>query len=357
LHKTINTCIIYYVTKTKTKNMQFSLSKTIACVSLFSAASMLLISGSSLKADAAGITPTVAPSAQTVSTLANVTLTFTPVTPITNGSTIAVGIPSGYTGGAALTNADVTVTGTNIISTVESGFTATGFTSTLTASANVTAPVTIVIGGTNKLTSPVTAGNYAFTVYTSVGDLGANFQYVGQANVVLVKAVVPVSLSFVIRNATDTANTNTCDMGNLSVASIGNCNYRLKVGSNAASYAVSVSTSGNFTNGTYNFTNAAAGATGTAITAGTERYGAIITPGSATNGTVSLATAYSAGANNVNYANTVAGTLLTVTGKNNPTGSGDTTNTTLVNHNAAINSTTAVGQYTQTVTYTVLPTF
>jgi hypothetical protein len=131
----------------------------------------------------------------------------------------------------------------------------------------------------------------------------------------------------------------------------------LKVGSNAASYAVSVSTSGNFTNGTYNFTNAAAGATGTAITAGTERYGAIITPGSATNGTVSLATAYSAGANNVNYANTVAGTLLTVTGKNNPTGSGDTTNTTLVNHNAAINSTTTAGQYTQTVTYTVLPTF
>lgn len=307
----------------------------------------------SIQTQAAGITPTVTPNTQTVSTNANVTLVFTPVTPITNGSTIIVSFPAGYTGGAALTNADVATTGTNITSTVESAFTATSFTSTLTTSANVTTAVTIVIGATNRLTSPVTAGNYPFSVTTSVGDSGANFQYVGQANVVQVRALVPVSLSFVIRNTADTANTNICDMGTLSVAAVGTCSYRLKVGANAASYAVSVATSGDFTNGSYNFLNAAP----TAITAGSERYGAVITAGAVTNGSVVLAGPYSAGASSVSYVNTVAATLLTVTGQNNPGTSGDTTNTSLVTHNAAIGSTTAAGLYTQTVTYTVLPTF
>ncbi|MEI6729550.1 MAG: hypothetical protein WCK98_07985 [bacterium] len=337
--------------------MSSTLSKVVAGLGLFTLTSAVLIGGTSLKANAAGITPTVTPSTQTVSTSSNVTLSFTPVTPITTGSTIIVGIPSGYTGGAALTTSDIAVTGTNITSTVSSGFSATGFTSTLTTSANVTSAVTIVIGGTNKLSSPVAAGNYAFTISTSVGDSGGNFQYVGQANVVLVKAVVPVSLSFAIRDNLDLAFTNSCNMGTLSVASIGSCTYRLKVGSNAASYAISVATSGNFTNGAYSFSNAAAGATGTALTAGTEKYGAIITPGSATNGTAALATAYSAGANTVSYINGSAATLLTVTGQNNPGVSSDVTNTTLVTHNAATSSTTAAGLYTQTVTYTVLPTF
>jgi hypothetical protein len=337
--------------------MSSTLSKIVAGLGLFTISSAILIGGSSLEANAAGVTPTITPGSQTVSTSANVTLSFTPVTPITSGSTITVGIPAGYTGGASLLDADIAVTGTNITSSVESGFSATGFTSTLTTSSSVTTAVTIVIGATNRLTTPVAAGNYPFTISTSVGDSGANFQYVGQANVVLVRAVVPVSLSFAIRNSGDTANTNTCDMGTLSVASVGSCSYRLKVGSNAASYAVSVATSGNFTNGAYTFANAAPGAAGTNIVAGTERYGAIITPGTATNGSVALAAPYSAGANRVSYVNPTAATLLTVTGQNNPGVSGDVTNTSLVTHNAATSSTTAAGLYTQTVTYTVLPTF
>jgi len=328
-------------------------TKIFGIIFLFSLIISSIALQSSIKIEAAGITPTVTPSAQTVSANANITLVFTPVTPITNGSTINVSFPSGYTGGTALTNTDVTVTGTNITSTVEASFTATSFISTLTTSANVTTAVTIVIGGTNRLTTPAAAGNYPFSVATSVGDSGANFQYVGQANVVQVRALVPVSLSFVIRDSADAANTNTCDMGTLSLAAVGSCSYRLKIGSNAASYAVSVATSGNFTNGSYNFANAAP----TLITAGTETYGAVITPGAVTNGSVVLAGPYSAGANSVNYTNTIAATLLTITGQNNPGATGDTTNTSLVTHNAAISNTTASGLYTQTVTYTVLPTF
>ena len=324
-------------------------SALLAVVSLSASALSLL----TVPTYAAGLTTTLTPSAQSVSINGNVVLTFTPVTAVTNGSTITVAFPAGYTGGAALTNADVAVTGTNITSTVSSGFTATGFTSTLTTSANVTTPITITIGGTNKLTSPVTAGNYGFLVNTSVGDTGGVFQYVGQANVVQVRAFVPTTLSFAIRNTTDTANINTCDLGTLTTAAIGTCSYRLKVGTNASNgYTVSVATSGGLTNGTKTFSDAAAGA------AGTEKYGATITGGSTTSASaVTVATAYNAGATNgVLYTNVAPALLLTAAGSNNPATT-DVTNTALVTHKAAIAADTAAGLYTQTVTYTVTPSF
>jgi len=330
-------------------------SALLAVVSLSASALSLL----TVPTYAAGLTTTLTPSAQSVSINGNVVLTFTPVTAVTNGSTITVAFPAGYTGGAALTNADVTVTGTNITTSTESGFTATGFTSTLTTSANVTTPITITIGGTNKLTSPVTAGNYAFLVNTSVGDTGGVFQYVGKANVVQVRAFVPTTLSFAIRNATDTANINTCDLGTLTTAAIGTCSYRLKVGTNASNgYTVSVATSGGLTNGTKTFANAAAGAAGTLLAAGTERYGATITGGSTTSASaVTVAVPYNAGVTNgVLYTNVAPALLLTAAGSNNPIAT-DTANTTLVTHKAAIAADTAAGLYTQTVTYTVTPSF
>lgn len=327
------------------------------------AASLILLASSvsyisSPTVHAAGVTLTATPSTQNTATNSNFTLSFTPVTAITNNSTITVFIPSGYTGGASLTNADIAITGTNITSVVSSSFTATSFVSTISSSANVTTPVSIVIGGTNKLTSPVAAGNYAFALTTSVGDSGANFQYVGQANVVQVRGYVAPSLSFVIRDSGDTTNTNTCDLGTISTGSVATCAYRLKVGSNGTGYVISVNTSGNFTNGAANFTNAAAGTAGTGGTtfaAGTENYGAVITPGIPSNGTATLAAAYNAGATNrVAYNNTSAATLLTVVGQNNPT---TTTNSSLVTHAASASSVTPAGAYTQTVTYTVAPTF
>jgi len=329
----------------------------VSTASLVTAGAFALFSPSS--ALAAGLTSiTATPSTQAVSTNANITLTFTPATAITNGSTIRVGFSSSYTGGAALTNADVAATGTNITSSTESAFTTTGFTSTLVTTGNVTTPVTIVIGGVNKLTSPVAIGNYSFSLITSVGDVGAVLQYVGQANVVQVRAVVPPTLSFVIRNTADTANTNTCDMGDLTTASVGTCSYRLKVGTNAKNgYTVSVATSGNFTEGVANFANAAAGPGGTLIAAGTETYGALVTKGNITGGTTTLAAVYNAGVtNSVSYVNTLAATLITANGPNNPAAT-DLSNTSLITHNAAIDSATTAGSYLQTVTYTVVGSF
>ena len=85
-----------------------------------------------LKVNAAGVALTISPSAQAVSTTANITLTFTPATGLTNASTISVSFPSTYTQTpSTLTNTDITVTKTgdaNFTSAVESGFTTTGFT-------------------------------------------------------------------------------------------------------------------------------------------------------------------------------------------------------------------------------------
>jgi hypothetical protein len=181
---------------------------------------------------------------------------------------------------------------------------------------------------------------------------------------VTVRARVPLQLAFVIRNTGDTANTNICDMGDLTTSAIGNCEYRLKVTTNAKTgYTINVATSGNFTNGTDTFANAAAGAGGTGGTLqviGTERYGVKVTKGAITGagGTTTLAAVYDAGAtNNVSYVNTSSVTLITANKPNNPLASADTTNTTLVRHEGEISTNTPAGLYTQTVTYTIAPSF
>jgi hypothetical protein len=306
---------------------------------------------STIASYAAGVPITVAPSTATPSVGTTPALTFTTTAVVPIGGTIQVTRPTtAYTGTAALAvSAGAIGATTNTVSGTESVSTAT-VTTAIPAGA-----LTVTVSG---LTSSATASNNSFKVYTSAGDYGANFQYVGAANVVAVRARVPLVLSFAIRNTTDTADTNICDLGDLTTTAIGNCEYRLKVTTNAkAGYTINVNTSGNLTNGTDNFANAAAGAAGTAQAAGTELYGAKITAGSITGaaGTVTLATPYS-GANNVSYVNTTAAALLTANKPNAPATT-DLTNTTLVRHEAAISANTPAGFYTQTVTYTIAPSF
>ena len=311
------------------------------------------------RVEAAGVAVTVTPSTQTVATAGTTTVSFTTTATLPIGSTIILNYDSTYTG--TLSTANTTVNA--VAPTILTNATASGrTTSTITTASAVTSGSAVTIA-TTALTSPVSAGNFSFAISTSVGDAGANLQYSGQANVVLVRALVTPTLSFVIRNIGDTANTNLCDMGTLSTTAVGTCGYRLKVGTNATNgYTVNLTTSGNFTTGTASLTNAAvgtAGTGGTAITAGTPGYGAVITKGSATSAAATtLASVYNAGAtNSVSYVNTSSATLITVAGTNNPAASADTTNTSLVTHNAGIASDTAAGLYTQTNTYTIIPSF
>jgi hypothetical protein len=170
------------------------------------------------------------------------------------------------------------------------------------------------------------------------------------------------SLGILIRNLTDTANTNTCDFGNVDTNATGSCSYRLKISSDAANgYAVSVLTSGNLNNGTRSIANALAGAGGTLISAatlGTETYGVLINVGSITGtGAITRSPSYDAGsANSVNYTTVSNQNIAVSTGRNLPL-STDTTNTILINHLLNIAPDTNAGLYTQTVTYTVVASY
>jgi hypothetical protein len=339
-------------------------------INLILTSSLVLVGfsfGAVIHVFAAGVSLSVAPSAQNVSTTANIVLGFVPATGMVNSSTILVSFPSTYTQTpSTLTNTDITITKTgdaNFTSAVESGFTSTGFTITLTTAGtlNTSSAFSITIGGTNKLQTPAAASNNAFTISSSAGDFGGALQYVGQANVVQVRAKINPTLSFVIRDSGDTANTNVCDFGTVDTAAVYTCAYRLKVGTNAANgYTVAVANSGQLTNGTVNITDAAVGTGGgggTAISAGVEGYGVTITPNTVTGsgGSVTLASAYNAGATNVVlYSNTAPTTILTANKPNNPT---TTSHSTLVTEKIGVNSGTPAGVYTKTETYTVTYNF
>lgn len=171
------------------------------------------------------------------------------------------------------------------------------------------------------------------------------------------------SLSFNIRNSTDTANQNSCSLGTLSVINSSTCSYRLKVQTNAINgYTVYVQTDGGLTNGSYNFSEAnlgTGGGGGTLInnsTAGVEKYGIVVTPGSATGGSTFLNNNFNAGSNSVKINSPVAVQVFGANGPNSPS-STDTTNTALVSHNVNISGQTEAGNYTQRVIYTVVPSF
>jgi hypothetical protein len=310
----------------------------------------------SINTFAAGVAITVTPSTQAVSTATSVALGFTTTTAIPVNGLVEVVYPTtGYVGVPSLAIAGETVSATAITTSGSDTIATVSATAAITAGAK-----TITVSG---LSTSAVSGNNLFTVYTSAGDYGAAFQYVGNSNQVTVRAIVPVALSFAIRTADDTANTNSCDMGNLSVSTVGACSYRLKVATNAEyGYTISTVTSGNLTNGTANFPNAAAGAGGAGGTlqvAGTALYGAKINKGSITTagGTTTLAGVYNAGTTkDVLYNNTVAADLVTASKPNNPAAT-DLVNTSLVTHEASINASTAAGIYTQKVTYTVTPSF
>ncbi len=127
-----------------------------------------------------------------------VTITFTPNTAITNNTTVEVIYDPAFTG--VLTDSDITVSGTNIISTVESGFVNGKFTSTLTVGGVVTTPITINIDNNPGLTNPSEVGNYAFSLVTDIGgtgtnqDLGATLLNFTGSNQVTVTAMVPACL-------------------------------------------------------------------------------------------------------------------------------------------------------------------
>lgn len=204
-----------------------------------------------------------------------------------------------------------------------------------------------------------TAGNYSFTMSDSKAagaeDFGAALLYVGDANDVLVTAQVQTELEFRIRNYADSADTNVCNLGTLSNASVSSCNYRLKVKTNASDgYTVSWTSDGELD--TAGGEDIASVAVNTAVTAGTEGYGVQFYAGENTD-TLSTCTAQNIwAANPDDPVSTTPQSLVVCAGPNQPAGT-DTTNTSTMDHQAAISTSTKSGNYDQVVTYYVTANF
>lgn len=191
-------------------------------------------------------------------------------------------------------------------------------------------------------------GVIRFSESVVVGSLSAN-------------TIPPVTLSFSIRNSTDTGSFGqVCDYGNISFSSIYSCQYRLKVNHTGRNgYSVNAVTSGDFSAGLDNITNAAVGnggVGGTGIVAGTEMYGVVVSAGSCTNGSITLASSFNAGTNVVKFNHTNYQTVVSCTGSNVPL-STDLANTILVDHKLAISGSTPAGNYAQSIIWTVSPNY
>ena len=292
---------------------------------------------------------TVVPTVLTISTATNVTITFTPVTAITNSTVLEYTYSTSFTGGAALVDADIAITGTNISSKICSGFIAGYFKCVLTTAGSVTTTVTTVIGATHKLTTASTSGNYSFSVSANIGgagttyDVGAGLAYIGSENQIQVQAVVPPILALDLYNAGTIvlmSGPNMCNLGVLTVNAVNTCTYDVGVGSNSTTGAkLRVYAGGQLTNGSTSLATASG-----AISAGTEAYGFYIsTTGSKFTASGSYGSAYQTVPTvETDYASSTSVSDKAIQAQH-----------LTITHAATMSSTTPTGSYTQTVFYTV----
>lgn len=255
---------------------------------------------------------------------------------------------------------------------------------TLDATAGPTPPSctagakTLVVASSQLVAHDTTAGNYAISITTSL-DNGAFFFYVSDENDVQVQASVDNTLTFVIRDSSDTTDLpnvnggavgpNLCDLQNLSTAGVQTCSYLLKIATNAVSgYYVTVDVDDDLNNaGDTEFINNTA--TGSAPSSGVEGYNILLDAGSpnpSATATECDSTAIGGTAcqnGSINFANATGSifgdaafssswVMYDVNGPNDPQAANDSA---LVTHRAEASASTPAGLYTQTVFYTVTP--
>lgn len=331
----------------KSKKIFFSIFSILAASSIVAALFT--------KIQAAGVNVTLTPNEIPAGTPTTVTVHFVSSAEYSAGDYVKITWDTGVTlNDAATPTTDADQDGTNDGSSSVSG---------QTYQYNFSAATTQVSTNGVSFDMQVSAntGIYSASMIDSQGNYGAVLLYVDDANDVYVTAIVQPTLSFVIRTADDTANTNTCDLGVLDTSSVKTCSYRLKVSTNAANgYTISVKTDGDLRKaGTGDVPDADdidPIAEDTVVTAGTEGYGIAFDGGSVTSGaTVTEVPDFDD--DDTPLVNTSPVDLLTVNGTNNPAASGDTTNTSLVTHRAAADADTQTGEYHQFVTYYVVANF
>lgn len=291
-----------------------------------------------------------------VSTPSNVTLAFTVNTAFTASTIVTVAYDTAFTGGASLTNSDIAVTGATCTA---SNFVAGSFRLSCGTASNGAA-ISVVIGATNKLTTPSTQGNYSFSLVADIGgagttyDSGAGLAYIARENEVEVTAVVApvIDLELYQQNSTsllaNTApNPNSCALGVLTIATVNTCIYDIGFGTNnSAGMTVRVIADGLLnTAGGADIDNVADGT----VSAGSEEYGFRLTDNGTGCGTVTVGGTYGS------QDNAVPTTVATLFSNNTVCDGSASVNTTQraeVTHKASVSAATQVGSYNQLVTYT-----
>lgn len=314
----------------------------------------------------------------------NVTFTYIADSEFINGSTLNVRVshPTLVLPGA-LTNCTSATTDIDGDTTADGSFgsfTTTGATYTFTA-ATTDATTT---GATFCLRFPANTpqGSYSVTIITSTGDFGGALLYVAQDNNVLVTAEVDTEISFNIRNAADTADTNVCQIGlvgTISTAAVGatrtapaqaqECAYSLAIGTSSLNGFIGFMQANNqMTNGIHNI---APITNGGSFVAGTEAYGivevfpALTGHDGAGNFDQTLTLSSDAGftflANNATTSTPVpvasAQNIVFFTDTVEYVAGVDNDDVTVVVHGMNAGTATPGGLYSQTVSYFVTPQF
>ena len=324
-------------------------NKALKSLSLLTVAATLastimpLLSSSAYAATIADVKVALAP--ETASTASVATVTFTTAGTLEIGDTVEITYDSAAFLGAIVA-ADVTAMANTSKTTVSAGYIK------LTATAQIVGGAqTVVIGLLNTLTNPV-QGNYNFSVTTAVAvtgaviDYGAGLAYVGHANDVTVDAVVPpvidMELFLDASHATSDTAKNVCHLGVLSISTIKTCDYYIGTATNNPS---GLNIDQKEDHGMYNGNVYLTPASGSAVVAGTEKYGFVM---SNPSGALYSAAAGSFTADaGVKTTETIVATTTSV--HNSISGADSRLK---VMHTATMGLATEVGSYHQVVTYT-----
>ncbi len=353
-----------------------------------SIASIALLFGTAfavMPVGAEGVTVTLTPSSSSTSPQ-SVTLSWTKAagTTYATGTTITISVAAGLDSGLTPLT-DYYVTGSSdfnldgVTGPIDGpGGTDTQYTASSTGS---TFDITFTVATTTDNTATTysvplgftfngtTSTNYSFSVFTSnPADFGAALFYANGGNQVNVTANVPATLSFVIRNAADTSNTNSCDLGTLSLSSVSTCQYRLRIATNAANgFQAQILADHDLGSGSATMTDIT---NDTAFSSGSESYGIQTLTGATQGGRSTTDTSafdqpvvedspvgYTFDVDSSPVPTSTAQNFISYGGAFTAGAAPSTTATTLVEHAAAMSASTPAGNYQQTVTYTVTASF
>lgn len=314
---------------------------------------------------ASGVSVTLTPSAASTSPQ-NIQIQWTATGQYTTGTTITVTTsPSFVSISDSCTSTEMDL---NNDAVNDGSITATS-TNSATYTVTTSTGATLTMNLCLQYAFGATPANYSISILSSNPvDFGSALFYANGGNQVTVTATVPATLDFSIRNAADSANTNTCALGTLTFSSTSTCAYRLRIATNAANgYQTQIQANHDFGTGSATMTNVTND--GAQPVAGTELYG------------ISLVSAASTGGRN-----TSTGLFVNPAVENNPAGfsfgtdpspvptssaqnfisygapfqagaAPSTTSTSFVEHAASISAGTPAGLYSQIVTYTVTGSF